>query len=221
VGTRLGRQELEAEILNDVPGAMWQQEWIDTYRIDNAKRPPLQEYERIVVAIDPAMKTQDTSVTSDATNETGIIVVGLHQNGHGYVLDDLSMAGSPDQWAFAAINAYRRYMAEAIIVEVNNGGDMIAHTINSVAEGESINIVEVVASRGKTTRAEPISALYAQGKVHHIGMMSDLETQMTTWVPGKTSPDRMDALVWGLTALFVQRRHTPIVMMQGKVAGRD
>lgn len=221
LGTRLGRQELEAEILTDVPGAMWQQEWIDAHRIDHRQRPSFDQYKRVVVAVDPAMKTQDTSVTAEVTNETGIIVAAEHESGHGYILDDLSMSGSPDQWAEAVIQAYRKYMADAVIVEVNNGGDMVAHTIRSVSEGESINIIEVVASRGKTTRAEPISAMYAQGKIHHIGRMDILENQMMTWTPGKASPDRMDALVWALTALFIQRRTTSVVMKQGKVFGRD
>lgn len=187
-GTRLGRQEINAELLEDTPGALWTMTMIDDNRAS-----VIPEFIRIVVGVDPeAVSTSDSA-------ETGIIVAGKGRDGHGYVLGDYSLRGMPDTWARAVRDAYSRWKADRIVAEINNGGEMVEHTLRTV--DAVLPITTVTASRGKQTRAEPISALYAQGRVHHVGVFSTLETQMTTWVPGDRSPDRMDALVWALTEL--------------------
>jgi phage terminase large subunit-like protein len=192
-GTRLGRQELDAELLDDTPGALWTRAILERSRVKNY--PPLV---RIVVAIDP-----EATVTEDSA-ETGIIVAGKDKAGHGYVLDDITVKGSPDTWARAAVAAYHRWEADKIIGEANNGGDMVESTVRTV--DRSVHFAKVHASRGKFTRAEPVSALYEQGKVHHLGDLAELEDQMCTWVPGDTSPDRMDAAVWALTELMLEKQ---------------
>ena len=192
-GTRLGRQELNAEILGDIPNALWTLASIDTYRV----RSKPDEMQRIGVAIDPAVTNTDTS------DEHGIVAAGLCGK-EAFVLEDASIKGSPDDWARAAIACYDRWQADFIVVEVNQGGDMVAATIRTIRE--NIPIKEVRASRGKHIRAEPISSLYQQGRVHHVGAFPDLETQMTMMTSsgyaGEGSPDRLDALVWIMSALF-------------------
>jgi predicted phage terminase large subunit-like protein len=196
-GTRLGRQELEAAILEDTPGALWKRENIDKYRV--AAIPDLI---RIAVAIDPAATNNQDS------DETGIIVAGVSADGHGYVLDDVTIKASPAGWAKQAIAAYNKYKADRMVAETNNGGDMIENTIRTVRDesdtpiGRNISFKQVRASRGKHTRAEPIAALYEQGRVHHVGMFAELEDQMCQWMPGEDSPDRMDALVWAISELM-------------------
>jgi phage terminase large subunit-like protein len=192
-GTRLGRQELEAELLTDTPGSLWQLEQIDNLRVNRAPQPA----ERVVVAIDPAV-----TFGPDA-DETGIIVVALGADGAGYVLDDLSGRYPPSEWAQRAIQAYRMYSADRIVGEVNNGGALVEHTLRSVDPG--IPFKAVHASRGKLTRAEPVSALYQQGRVHHVGVFGPLEDQMTSYDGSRagSSPDRLDSLVWGLTELML------------------
>jgi predicted phage terminase large subunit-like protein len=194
-GTRLGRQELDAELLEDVPGALWARAWLDAGRVETA--PPLR---RIVVAIDPAVSTNEGS------DETGIVVAGAAADGRMYVLEDLSGKFGPDEWARRAVNAYHRWKADRIIGEKNNGGDMIETVIRSVEKNVSYRAVH--ASRGKLTRAEPISALYEQGKVSHVGSgLAVLEDQMCAFTSdfdrsrSGYSPDRLDALVWALTEL--------------------
>jgi phage terminase large subunit-like protein len=187
-GTRLGRQELNAEVLDDTPGALWKRDQIDGLRVTQA--PPLV---RVVVAIDP-------STTNNAdSDEAGIIVIGKGEDGHLYILDDLSLQETPLGWARQAITGYHKFKADRIIAESNNGGLMVEQTIKSVEQG--IPVTLVWASRGKYTRAEPISALYEQGKAHHVGAFGALEDEMCTWTPGMPSPNRMDALVWGATEL--------------------
>lgn len=189
-GTRLGRQELHAEILTDTPGALWKRDQIEALRV--SQLPPLV---RIVVGIDPA-------VTSDeGSDETGVIVAGLGVDGHGYVLADYSMRASPDRWAREAVNAYYRHSADRVIAEVNNGGDLVEFTLRTVDANVSYKAVH--ASRGKLTRAEPVAALYEQGRIHHHATFPDLEDQLTTWTQGEKSPDRMDALVWCFTELML------------------
>jgi predicted phage terminase large subunit-like protein len=192
-GTRLGRQELEAELLTDTPGALWHMERIEELRVRVAPQP----LERIVVAIDPA------TTHGPDSDETGILVAGLGADGAGYVLDDLSGRYPPEEWARRAIHAYRTHAADRIVAEVNNGGAMVEHTLRSV--DPTIPFTAVHASRGKLTRAEPVSALYEQSKVHHVGIFGPLEDQMTSYDGSRTgaSPDRLDALVWGLTALML------------------
>jgi phage terminase large subunit-like protein len=191
-GTRLGRQEIEAEILDDVPGALWTRAILEANRVRTA--PVLY---RIVVAIDPAITAKDDS------DETGIIVAGIDEQQQGYVLEDCTLRGSPDAWAQVAVDAYHRWHADSIVAEVNQGGDMVKYTLQTIPGAPPIKAVH--AAKGKHTRAEPVSALYEQGNIHHVGMFAELEDQMCTWVPGESSPDRMDALVWAFTELLVGR----------------
>jgi phage terminase large subunit-like protein len=197
-GTTLGRQELNAELLDDVPGALWTRTTIEQHRVLQA--PVLK---RIVVGVDP-------SASSDGA-ETGIIVAGIGDDDHGYVLDDRSVQGSPAAWARAVIAAYHTHYADKIIAERNNGGEMVEQTIRSTDGGKQLPIRAVWASRGKQTRAEPVSALYEQGRVHHVGAFGTLEDQLCSWLPGMQSPDRLDALVWALSALFRVDHDAPAV----------
>ena len=191
-GTRLGRQELEAEILGDLPGALWSLSTLDAYRLREAP-----QMGRIVVAVDPAV------TATEASDEHGIIVAGLSDQ-RGIVLEDASLSGSPAEWARRAVSLYRSWGADAIVIEVNQGGDMVAHTIRTI--DSNVKIKEVRASRGKHVRAEPIAALYEQGRVAHVGAFPELEAQMTQMTTngfeGEGSPDRVDALVWAMTELF-------------------
>lgn len=205
-GTRLGRQEIYGEIIDDVPGALWTRDTLDRKRlrhkdIEADKLPAMQ---RVVVAIDPAAKA---STDQEDTAETGIIVCGLGVDGRGYVLDDRSCRLGPQGWARVAINAYDRYQGDLIVAERNNGGEMVTAVIKSACQGRApIKIETVWASRGKVTRAEPISALYEQGRVSHVGSFPALEDQMIMFTPwgieGEEGSDRTDALVWGLSQLF-------------------
>lgn len=192
-GTRLGRQELNAEILGDLPGALWTMAVLDAYRL---QRQP-DDMGRVVVAVDPAVTADDQS------DEHGIIVAGMDGD-NGAVIEDASMRGSPHEWARRAVSLYRSYSADGIVVEVNQGGDMVAHTIRTV--DPNVNVIEVRASRGKHVRAEPIAALYEQGRIRHVGAFPELESQMTQMTTagyqGSGSPDRVDALVWAMTELF-------------------
>ena len=188
-GTRIGRQEIHAEILDDNPEALWKRSQIEDTRLDKLPGPMT----RIVVGVDPQARNQADSA------ETGIVVAGFSR-GRWYVLDDMSIKASPEGWARQAVRAYHKYAADRIIGEINNGGDMVEHTVRTVDPNVSYKAVS--ASRGKQIRAEPISALYEQGRVHHVGVFPELEDQMCEWVPGRTSPDRMDALVWSLTELM-------------------
>ena len=193
-GTRLGRQELDAELLEDMPGALWSRDAIERARIDEA--PVLR---RVVVAIDPA-----ASAGEDA-DETGIVVAALGQDSHGYVLEDLSGRYSPHDWASHALEAYRAHRADRIVAEVNNGGAMVEATLRVLDAGVSYKPVH--ASRGKLARAEPVAALYEQGRIHHVGAFPALEDQMCAFTGGPlahlASPDRVDALVWALSELML------------------
>lgn len=193
-GTRLGRQELNAEILEDIEGALWSRGSIEASR---CKRENLPDLDRIVVAIDPAISVGEDS------DETGIVVAGLGDNGEGYVLEDISGRYSPTEWANKAVNAYRRHCADRIVAEKNQGGDMVENTIRTIDPNVPLRLVH--ASRGKLIRAEPISALYEQGRVHHVGMFAELEDQLCSYAPGVAkSPDRLDALVYSITELMVE-----------------
>lgn len=199
-GTRLGRQELFAEILEDVEGAMWNRTMLDALRRKPGEVPPLV---RVVVGLDPAVTSGEDS------DETGIVVVGLGVDGHGYVFDDFSGIYTPNEWSLKTIAAYRNPMrpADRVIGEVNNGGEMIEHTLRVV--DASVSYKSVHASHGKVTRAEPVAALYEQKLVHHVGGFPQLEDQMCEFTTGFDkkeagySPDRMDALVWALTELML------------------
>jgi phage terminase large subunit-like protein len=197
-GTRSGRQELYGELLEDVEGALWSLAQIDRLRVD---RLP-EALTHIAVAIDPA------GGSSENNDETGIVVVG-RAGEHGYLLADRSGRFSPQGWAQRAIAAYHEFAADRIVAEVNYGGAMVESTLRSAGFTGWIDLV--TASRGKRQRAEPIAALYGdpsnpdtweRGRIHHVGAYPPLEDQMTMWVPESgDSPDRMDALVWGITSL--------------------
>jgi phage terminase large subunit-like protein len=189
-GTRLGRQELYAEILEDAEGALWKRDELERNRVRKAP-----ELKRVVVACDPA------ATSTEEANETGIIVAGVSREGHGYVLDDKTTRASPLKWAEAAVTAYHMFRADRLVAEVNQGGEMVRSTIATVDAKVAYKAVH--ATRGKQTRAEPVAALYEQGKVHHVGMFADLEDQLCQWTPGAPSPDRLDALVWALTELML------------------
>jgi phage terminase large subunit-like protein len=189
-GTRLGRQELNAEILDDNPDALWQRKDIDDNRVSK-----IPELVRVVVGIDPAV------TSSEGSDDTGIVVVGKGTDGHGYVLGDYTCHVTPRQWAMESIATYHKHEANVIVGEVNNGGDLVEMNIRTVDHGVPFRAVR--ASRGKQTRAEPISSLYEQGRFHHVGSFPALEDQMCDWIPGEgKSPDRVDALVWAATELF-------------------
>lgn len=188
-GTRLGRQELGGEYLDDTPGALWTRAMFEPRRA----APDLA---RVVVAIDPAMTSGEES------DETGIVVAGVGTDNRGYVLADRSCRDTPDGWARRAILAYHDYGADRIVAEVNNGGDMVEHTLRTIER--RISYKRVTASRGKRTRAEPVAALYEQGKVSHVQAFEALEDQLVSWTPDSgESPDRLDALVWALSDLMV------------------
>jgi len=190
-GSRLGRQELYAEILLDNQNALWKRQDIDENRV--IKAPDLK---RIVVAIDPATTNNSNS------DETGIIVAGIDHNDHAYVLDDLSLKASPKQWAERAISAYHKYQADKIVVEKNQGGDMVEHVLKTVDPNIPIKMVH--ASRGKYVRAEPVATKYEQARVSHVGHFPELEDELTQWEPASTkSPNHLDALVWALTELML------------------
>lgn len=207
-GTRLARQELYAEILDDVPGALWSLKQIEDLRV--AAPPTLV---RVVVAIDPAV------TASDDSDETGIVVAGLGIDGHGYVLADCTVKASPAAWAERAVTAYHDHHADRIVAEVNNGGDLVELTIRTV--DATVPYKAVHASRGKHTRAEPVSALYEKGRVHHVGALEALEDQMCNWVPDPSvpSPDRMDALVWAITELMLEKRERSVRLVYEEPGG--
>jgi phage terminase large subunit-like protein len=200
-GTRLGQQELEAILLDEVPGALWTRADIETPRVQ--KYPDLA---RVVVGVDPA------ATSGDEANQTGIVVAGKVGD-EGYVIEDKTLRASPEGWATAAINAYLDHEADLIIAEDNNGGEMVESTIKTAAKNMkvSVNVKRIRASRGKHTRAEPIAAMYEQGRIHHVGSFPELEDQMCTWVPGEDSPDRMDAMVWAVTDLLLIG--TPVMVL--------
>jgi len=193
-GTRLGRQELMGEMLDDVPGALWTRQMIEQCHIAQAP-----DMARVVVAIDPAV------TSGDDADETGIVAAGKGVDGHAYVLADSSCRMSPDGWGRRAVNLYRAHKADRIIAEVNNGGDLVERVIRTVDAG--IPYLAVRATRGKITRAEPVAALYEQGRVFHVGCFDVLEDQLCAFASdgymGSDSPDHADALVWALHELML------------------
>jgi len=196
-GTRLGRQELEGEFLDDVPGALWTLQNIEDCRV--AEHPPL---DRVVVGVDPSGAADENTGRSSI----GIVVAGYSAwYGQAYVLADCTVRDSPERWARKVEWAYNEYMADLVVAETNFGGDMVRSTIH--AANRNLPVKKLTASRGKRARAEPVAAKYEQGVVHHVGGFPRLEEQLTTWVPdsGMDSPDRLDALVWALTELLIDR----------------
>ncbi len=203
-GTALGRQELDGEIITEIAGALWRQDWIERMRVEQAP-----DLVRIVVALDPPVTS---TKSSDAC---GIVVAGLGEDGRGYVLADRTIQGhQPHVWARATIAAYRDFNADRIVAEANQGGDMVVSVLRQV--DDTVPIVKVHATRGKWLRAEPVAALYAEGRVAHVGRLPQLEEQMCSFGGGGfagRSPDRLDALVWALTALMLDTKARPRVRM--------
>lgn len=191
-GTRRGQQELYAEILETNEGALWTPDMIEAHRVD--EHP---ELVRIVVAIDPAVTSSENS------DETGIIVVGLGDDGRIYVLEDISGKYKPRAWARLALRAYHRHKADCIVGETNQGGDLVETNLRAEAD-EFFKYKSIHAKRGKYLRAEPIAAYYEKGMVSHVGIMRQLEKQMLNFVgfTGENSPDRLDALVYGVGELM-------------------
>lgn len=199
-GTRIAAQELDGVLLEDIEGALWSMAGLDAARVGAV--PPLSS---VVVAMDPA------ATSTDEADEMGIIVAGRgaayipdrngFQRQHGYAIDDLSGRMPPVEAARTAIRAYHEHRADAIVAEVNNGGEWIGTVIRQI--DPTVNYRTVTASRGKATRAEPVAALTDQRSAHIVGSLPDLEEQLTTWVPGDDSPDRLDAYVWALTHLML------------------
>ena len=196
-GTRLGQQEIHAELMDEDEDALWKREWIEKARLGS--HPPIS---RIVVAVDPALSTKPTS------SETGIVVVGADmRRQHAYVLADESARLTPNSWALRVIHLYDKFGATMIVVEDNAGGQMAESTIQNAVE-RTLPIKRVRARQGKYVRAEPVAALYEQGRVHHVGRFPDLEDQMCTWTADlgpSHSPDRADALVHAVTQLILNR----------------
>lgn len=196
-GTRLGRQELMGELLLDMPGALWTHDQIEALR--RTREPDLA---RIVVAIDPSGSSDEDA------DETGIIAAGVDEDGIGWVLADASGRYSPTEWARRAVELYHSMKADRIVAETNFGGAMVEATIRAV--DPNVSFRALTASRGKVARAEPISALYEQGRVFHRGTFDALENEMTSFTSNFDrakagfSPGRVDALVWALTDLMVQ-----------------
>lgn len=203
-GTRLGRQELEGELLEDVEGALWTWGMVEANRVHPGMHP---ELGRVVTAVDP---------NAGGPDEAGIVTVGIARHPtpdklgrvvpHVYVLADDSLhAQQPTDWARAAVDAYHRWGSDALVAETNNGGNMVGHTIHVL--DPSVRYRSVTATRGKHVRAEPVVALYEQERAHHVGVFPGLEEQQTTWTQDADwSPDRMDALVWAVTELTLGQR---------------
>jgi len=210
-GTRLGRQELNAELLEQADGALWTRKAIEDARIPSGSQPELR---RTVIAIDPAVTTGENA------DETGIVVAGIGYDGQAYVLRDASGRYTPNEWATRAVNLYRLHRADRIVAETNNGGEMIELTLRTV--WREVPFKPVSASKGKQARAEPVAALYEQGRVRHAGGFPALEDQMCNWEPGSGagSPDRVDALVWALSELVLEPGNDGLIDFLKDRAGR-
>lgn len=188
--SRLGRQELYGEVLDEAEGALWSHATFDRTRVRSIEERVV----RRVVGVDPAVTNTEDS------DETGIVVASLGESGHIYVEADVSMKGSPDEWAARVSFAAKDYDADTVLVEVNQGGDLVRQVL--AATGMRVPIRSAVASKGKAARAEPVAVMYEQGRVHHVGTFAALEDQCASWVPGEgRSPDRIDALVWAVSGL--------------------
>lgn len=194
-GTTLGRQELYAQLLDDNPGALWNRAMIEADRI--TKLP--EDLARIVVGVDPA------TTSGENADEVGIVVGGVGKTtGEGYILDDLSLRGTPNEWAAQVVAAYHKWKADRVVGEVNNGGDLVEAVIRAV--DRAISYRKVHASRGKAIRAEPIVALYEKHKIHHVGTLKKLEDELCQWDTTMTwSPNRLDALVWTMSELMLKQ----------------
>ena len=202
-GTALARQELDGEIVDTRSGALWRRDWIDSHRVT---QPP--ELKSIVVAVDPPVTA---TASSDAC---GIMVVGIGEDNRAYVLSDRTVQGrEPHVWARAAVAAYKDFLADRIVAEVNQGGDLVVSVLRQI--DPAVAVQKVRATRGKWLRAEPVAALYAEGRVSHAGSYPQLEDQMCAFggegLASGRSPDRLDALVWALTSLMLGTSRDPTI----------
>lgn len=203
-GTTLGQQEIHAQLLDEVPGALWTRKGIEA---DRVKKAP--ELSRVVVGVDPA------TTSTESADETGIVVAGVDEDDHGYVLADLSKRATPADWARTAVDAWRTFKATRIVAEKNQGGEMVRHTLRTIDAQVPVELVH--ASKGKLARAEPIASLCEQHRVHHVGVFADLEDQMCNFSgPGSgVGADRMDAYVWALTDLMLGPRSSYDIKLGG------
>jgi phage terminase large subunit-like protein len=202
-GSLVGKQELDGEIIDTISTGLWRLEWINEGRVTSAP-----EMQRIVVALDPPITSHSGS------DACGIVVAGLGIDGRAYVLSDRTIRGrEPTVWAKAAIAAYHDFSADRLVAETNQGGDLVVSVLKQV--DHAIPVRKVLATRGKWMRAEPVAALYAEGRVVHVGTHGDLEQQLIAFgadgLPGGRSPDRLDALVWAITDLLLTTHTTPNV----------
>ena len=190
-GTRLGRQELHAEVLEDIEGALWQSSLIEPFRVDEAP-----DMARVVVAVDPAVTHGEDS------DATGVVVAGKGVDGHYYVMASDELRVSPETWARRVLYQHDNLAADCIVAEVNQGGELVTLTLRNVADGRAVPRVKTVhAKRAKVLRAEPVVALYEQGKVHHVGRHDALEDQQTSFPVANDHDDLVDAVVYALTEL--------------------
>jgi phage terminase large subunit-like protein len=196
--TALGRQELDGELIGDDPDALWKRETIEQFRVKTLAV----DMKRIVVAVDPPATSHAKS------NACGIVCVGLGQDGRAYVLEDASVKRMrPLQWAARVVDVFKRHNADRVVAEVNQGGDMVRELLTQV--DATLPIKAVHASRGKRARAEPVAALYEQGRISHVGGFAALEDEMCSSIGEGNSPDRMDALVWAITELMMRKATAP------------
>lgn len=203
-GTRLGRQELYAELFTDVAGALWTYDLIERTRV----RTVPEDLVRIAVALDPSTTNNNRSA------EAGIITAGLSKDGHCYIMYDDSLKAHVSVWSGAAVRRYKDVQADIMIGEANNGGDLIEALIQT--HGSGINYQKVHAARGKFTRAEPVAALHEKGVIHIVGELPELETELAEWVPGEDSPNRLDAMVWAVTALMLDEDESGLIRPIGR-----
>lgn len=199
--TRLGRQELQGELIETREGALWTREMLDRLRVNSAP-----ELVRIIVSVDPPATSKSTS------DACGIIVAGCDESGHGYVLADRTVkTATPTKWATRAIGEYHAWKADMLLAEVNQGGEMVASVIRAI-DG-NVPVLAVHANRGKYLRAEPVAALYEQGRVHHAGALPELEDEMCDFthegLSTRRSPDRLDACVWAINQLLMHQAGRP------------
>ena len=199
-GTRLGLQEIQGQIVEEGGGALWTSALIENARPKTGSQEPTLPLIRVIVAIDPSVRADGEG------DEAGLIVAGKDDQGRGYILEDASGPFPPLVWAERAVQRYQSFGADCIVAEVNNGGDLVERLIRSV--DDSVAYKGVRATRGKILRAEPVASLYAQGRIIHVRPFPELEQQMLTYTPDQGgSPDRLDALVWALTELFLSSAH--------------
>lgn len=196
-GTRLGGQELHGKMMGDIEGALWSRDTLEKNRVFK-----LPHIVRMIVAVDPS-----AGGNGDYASETGIICAGLGDDGHCYILQDATVqTNKPEVWGTEVVAAFHRYAADAIVAETNMGGEMVRYTLHTI--DQNLPVIKVTASRSKQTRAEPVSALYSQGRVHHLGLLPLLEDELCSWVPGDASPDRLDACVWACTELILKNANS-------------